>query len=41
MPLKTVLAAAGLKPEAKDIVFFGADHGEEEVEWRTQKYKVD
>jgi len=41
VPLKTVLAAAGLKPDAKDVVFFGADHGEEEVEWRTQKYKVD
>jgi len=41
VPLKTVLASAGLKPEAKGIVFFGADHGEEEVEWRTQKYKVD
>ena len=39
--LKTVLAAAGVKAEARDIVFFGADHGEEEVEWRTQKYKVD
>ncbi len=41
VPLKTVLAAAGLKATAKDVVFFGADHGEEEVEWRTQKYKVD
>ncbi len=41
VPLKTVLAAAGLKPGARDVVFFGADHGEEEVEWRTQKYKVD
>jgi DMSO/TMAO reductase YedYZ molybdopterin-dependent catalytic subunit len=41
VPLKTVLAAAGLKPEAKDVVFFGADHGEEEVEWRTQKFKFD
>jgi len=41
VPLKTVLAAAGLKPDAKDVVFFGADHGEEEVEWRTQKFKVD
>ena len=40
IPLKTVLAAAGVKANAKDIVFFGADHGEEEVEWRTQKYKV-
>ena len=41
VPLKTVLAAAGLKASAKDVVFFGADHGEEEVVWRTQKYKVD
>ena len=41
LPLKTVIATVGLKPEARDIVFFGADHGEEEVEWRTQKYKID
>ncbi len=39
--LKTVLDAAGLKAAARDVVFFGADHGEEEVEWRTQKYKID
>src|SRR4029077_4525358 len=41
VPLKTVLDAAGVKAAARDIVFFGADHGEEEVEWRTQKYKID
>ena len=41
VPLKTVLGAAGLTAAARDVVFFGADHGEEEVEWRTQKYKVD
>lgn len=41
VPLKTVLDAAGLKAAARDVVFFGADHGEEEIEWRTQKYKVD
>lgn len=41
VPLRTVLNAAGLKPNAHDIVFFGADHGEEEVEWRTEKYKID
>jgi DMSO/TMAO reductase YedYZ molybdopterin-dependent catalytic subunit len=41
VPLKTVLDAAGVKAAARDVVFFGADHGEEEVEWRTQKYKVD
>ncbi|HEY2380178.1 MAG TPA: molybdopterin-dependent oxidoreductase [Terriglobia bacterium] len=39
--LKTVLDSAGLKPAAREIVFYGADHGEEEVEFRTQKYKVD
>lgn len=41
VPLKTVLDAAGVKATARDVVFFGADHGEEEIEWRTQKYKVD
>ena len=39
--LKKVLEASGVKGNARQIVFFGADHGEEEVEWRTQKYKVD
>ena len=41
VPLKAVLDAAGVKAATRDFVFFGADHGEEEVEWRTQKYKVD
>jgi DMSO/TMAO reductase YedYZ molybdopterin-dependent catalytic subunit len=41
VPLKTVLDSAGLKAAARDIVFYGADHGEEEVEFRTQKYKLD
>jgi len=41
VPLKTVLDAAGVKASAREFVFFGADHGEEEVEWRTQKYKQD
>lgn len=39
--LKTVLDSAGVKPSAREFVFFGADKGEEEVEWRTQKYKID
>jgi DMSO/TMAO reductase YedYZ molybdopterin-dependent catalytic subunit len=39
--LKTVLDQAGVKTEAREFVFFGADHGEEEVEFRTQKYKVE
>jgi DMSO/TMAO reductase YedYZ molybdopterin-dependent catalytic subunit len=41
VPLKTVLDAAGVKPAAREFVFFGADHGEEEIEWRTQKFKLD
>jgi DMSO/TMAO reductase YedYZ molybdopterin-dependent catalytic subunit len=41
VPLKTVLDAAGVKASAREFVFFGADKGEEEVEWRTQKYKID
>jgi len=41
IPLKTVLDSAGVKPEAREFVFFGADHGEEEIEWRTQKFKLD
>jgi DMSO/TMAO reductase YedYZ molybdopterin-dependent catalytic subunit len=39
--LATLLKTAGLKPEAREIVFLGADHGTEEVEWRTQKYSLD
>jgi DMSO/TMAO reductase YedYZ molybdopterin-dependent catalytic subunit len=41
VPLKTVLDSAGVKASAREFVFFGADHGEEEVEFRTQKYKLD
>jgi DMSO/TMAO reductase YedYZ molybdopterin-dependent catalytic subunit len=41
VPLRAVLEQAGVKPQAREIVFFGADHGEEEVEFRTQKFKVD
>jgi DMSO/TMAO reductase YedYZ molybdopterin-dependent catalytic subunit len=39
--LKKLLDQAGVKSEAREIVFFGADHAEEEVEFRTQKYKVE
>jgi len=39
--LKAVLDSSGIKPAAREFVFFGADHGEEEVEWRTQKFKLD
>jgi DMSO/TMAO reductase YedYZ molybdopterin-dependent catalytic subunit len=41
VPLKTVLDSAGVKAKAREFIFFGADHGEEEVEFRTQKFKVD
>ncbi|HYR91993.1 MAG TPA: molybdopterin-dependent oxidoreductase [Terriglobia bacterium] len=41
VPLKAVLDSAGVKSSAREFVFFGADHGEEEVEFRTQKYKLD
>jgi DMSO/TMAO reductase YedYZ molybdopterin-dependent catalytic subunit len=41
VPLRTVLDQAGVKAAAKEFVFFGADHGKEEVEFRTQKYEVD
>jgi DMSO/TMAO reductase YedYZ molybdopterin-dependent catalytic subunit len=41
VPLKTVLDAAGVKAAAREFVFFGADHGAEEVEFRTQKFTLD
>jgi DMSO/TMAO reductase YedYZ molybdopterin-dependent catalytic subunit len=41
VPLKTVLERAGVKAQAREFVFFGADKGEEEVEFRTQKYKLE
>jgi DMSO/TMAO reductase YedYZ molybdopterin-dependent catalytic subunit len=41
VPLKAVLDMAGVKDDAREVVFFGADHGEEDVEFRGQNYKVD
>jgi DMSO/TMAO reductase YedYZ molybdopterin-dependent catalytic subunit len=41
VPLRTVLDQAGVKPQAREFVFFGADHGEEEVEFRGTVFKVD
>jgi DMSO/TMAO reductase YedYZ molybdopterin-dependent catalytic subunit len=41
VPLKTVLDKAGVNVKARQIVFFGADKGEEEVEFRTQKFNVE
>jgi DMSO/TMAO reductase YedYZ molybdopterin-dependent catalytic subunit len=39
--LKALLDSAGVKPAAREFVFFGADHGQEEIEWRTQKFTLD
>ncbi len=41
VPLATLLKSVGVKADAREIVFLGADHGTEEVEWRTQKYSLD
>jgi DMSO/TMAO reductase YedYZ molybdopterin-dependent catalytic subunit len=41
VPLKTVLERAGVKPAAREIVFFGADKGPEDVEFRGQTFKVE
>jgi DMSO/TMAO reductase YedYZ molybdopterin-dependent catalytic subunit len=41
VPLRAVLERAGVKPEAREFVMFGADHGEEEVDFRGRAYTVD
>lgn len=41
VPLKTVLDLAGVKPQAREFVFFGADHAEEDVDFRGTISKVD
>ena len=41
VPLKEVLDKAGVKPEAREFVFFGTDRGMEDVEWRTQTFKLE
>ena len=38
VPLRAVLDRAGLKAQVRELVFFGADRGQEEVEFRTQKF---
>ena len=39
--LKRVLEEAGMQKEAREVVFFGADHGEEEVDFRGTVTKLD
>ena len=41
VPLRAVLERAGVQAEAREFVFLGADHGEEEVEFRGRPYPVD
>jgi DMSO/TMAO reductase YedYZ molybdopterin-dependent catalytic subunit len=41
VPLRAVLEQAGVKSNAREFVFFGADHGEEDVDFRGQVSKVD
>ena len=39
--LRSVLDQAGVKADAREFVFFGADHGEEDVDFRGTNFKVD
>jgi DMSO/TMAO reductase YedYZ molybdopterin-dependent catalytic subunit len=41
VPLKAVLTAAGLQPDAREIVFFGADRGKEAVNFRGTNFDVE
>jgi DMSO/TMAO reductase YedYZ molybdopterin-dependent catalytic subunit len=41
VPVRAVLERAGVRPTAREFVFFGADRGPEEVEFRTQKFTVE
>ena len=41
VPLRAVLDRAGVRPQAREFVFFGADHGEEDVDFRGRISKVD
>ena len=40
VPLRAALASAGVTASAREFVFFGADRGDEDVEWRTEKFKI-
>lgn len=39
--LAHLMKTVGVKAEAREFIFLGADHGVSEVEWRTQKYSLD
>jgi len=41
VPLRMVLDQAGVRPQAREFVFFGADRAQEEVEFRAQTFTVE
>ncbi len=41
VPLRAVLEQADVQPEAREFVLFGADHGEEQVDFRGREYAVE
>lgn len=41
IPLRLVFDRAGVHRDAREFVFFGADKGPEEIEWRNQKFNVE
>lgn len=41
VPLNAVLRHVGVHPQASEVVFFGTDHGTQEVVFRTQTLKLD
>jgi DMSO/TMAO reductase YedYZ molybdopterin-dependent catalytic subunit len=41
VPLRAVFDRAGVSKDAREFVFFGADKGMEEIEWRNQKFNVE
>ncbi|HXV62052.1 MAG TPA: molybdopterin-dependent oxidoreductase [Vicinamibacteria bacterium] len=41
VPLRDILSLVGVKDAAREVVFFGADRGTEEVEFRGRTYEVE
>jgi DMSO/TMAO reductase YedYZ molybdopterin-dependent catalytic subunit len=41
VPLRAVLDRVGVKAQAREFVFFGADHGSEDVDFRGTPFKVE
>lgn len=39
--LRDLLSSVGVRPEGREVIFFGADRGEAEIPYRGQKFKVD